>query len=491
MHIHPIDRNFRTRRLAGAIATLFALSSPLAMALPTTWTVNSCSEANSGSGTTGTLRYAVQHAASGDVVDMTHLTCGTISLHTGAIHIPQASLTLEGPGKDKLDITGKYKGNVEHDRIFDHTGTGTLYIDNVTLSFGYVKPASGIGADGGCVYSEGTVRLFGVEAYYCKTTASGGARAYGGAVFTKGSLRVDYTTMLGNIAYAGPGGFSFGGAAMTDKAFYAYYSTISNNSARGVGAVANSPGSDGAVLANGNVSLRGSTISGNFADGAVGGIAAFSSNNAGVVTTIVNSTISGNAAALYTGGLWANSSKVNIYNSTIAFNTAATAGSGSNPYRYYATGLAIGDANGPVSIDLDSTLIADNQFGNPLYFDSDLSMPTLTSNVTFTGTANLVTSHTPNSVNFLPKNTIEYACVLLGPLRNNGGLTKTHALLSHSPGIDAGSNFLFLPEDQRGRPLDLAPYVYARESPTGYPDIGAYEIQRNDIVFDAGFDGCP
>jgi len=22
-------------------------------------------------------------------------------------------------------------------------------------------------------------------------------------------------------------------------------------------------------------------------------------------------------------------------------------------------------------------------------------------------------------------------------------------------------------------------------------DIGAYEVQRSDIVFDAGFDGCP
>lgn len=489
MRTHSSTLPIRTRQLAGSIAALFALSSPLAMALPTTWTVSSCSEANSGSGTTGTLRYAVQHAASGDVVDMTHLTCGTISLHTGAIHIPQANLTLEGPGKDRLDITGKYNGVVEHDRIIDHTGTGgTLYVDDLTLSFGYLKPASGVGADGGCVYSAGNVRMFSVDAYYCKAAVTGGARAYGGAAFTKGSLRVDYATLSGNIADGGSSGLSFGGAAMTDKAFYAYYSTITNNSARG--AAANAPGSDGGVLANGNVVLRGSTISGNYADGAVGGIAAFSKHNASVVTSITNSTISGNSAALYTGGLWTNSGKVNLYNSTIAFNTAATGGSGSNPYVYAATGVTISDATGPVSVFMVSTLIADNQFGNPLYFDSDLSMPTLTSNVTFSGSGNLVTTHTPNSRNFLPTGTIEYACVLLGPLRYNGGLTKTHALLSRSPGIDAGSNFLFLPEDQRGRPQDLAPYAFARESPSGHPDIGAYEIQKNDIIFDAGFDGC-
>lgn len=481
---------FRNKRLANCVAALLASSSPLAMALPTTWTVNSCSDANSGSGTTGTLRFAVQHAASGDVVDMTHLTCGTISLHTGAIHIPQANLTLEGPGKNKLNITGKYNGVVEHDRIIDHTGTGgTLDVDDLTLSFGYLKPASGIGADGGCVYSASNVRLFGVDAYYCKAVAAGGARAYGGAAFTRGSLRVDYATLSGNIADGGSSGLSFGGAAMTDNAFYAYYSTIANNSARG--AAANAPGSDGGVLAQGNLVLRGSTISGNYANGAVGGIAAFSSHNTGVVTEIINSTISGNSAAQYTGGLWTNSSKVNLYNSTIAFNTAVTGGSGSNPYNYAAAGVAISDIAGSVSVTMESTLIADNQFGNPLYFDSDLSIPTLTSNVAFSGAGNLVTTHTPNSRNFLPAGTIEYACVLLGPLRYNGGLTRTHELLSHSPGIGAGNNMLFLPEDQRGRPLDLAPYAYTRESPSGYPDIGAYEIQQDDIIFDAGFDGCP
>lgn len=480
----------RSRHLASSIAAWFAISSPVAVALPTTWTVNSCSEASSGSGTTGTLRYAVQHAASGDVVDMTHLTCGTISLHTGAIHVPQANLTLEGPGKNKLNITGKYNGVVEHDRIIDHTGTGgTLYVDDLTLSFGYLKPASGVGADGGCIYSASNVRLFGVDAYYCKAAAAGGARAYGGAVFTRGGLSIDYTTMSGNIAYGGTNGLSFGGAVVTDKAFYSYYSTISGNSARGTGT--NAPGSDGGVLAQGNLVLRGSTISGNYANGAVGGIAAFSSHNTGVVTEIINSTISGNSAAQYTGGLWTNSSKVNLYNSTIAFNTAVTGGSGSNPYNYAAAGVAISDIAGSVSVTMDSTLVADNQFGNPLYFDSDLSIPTLASNVAFTGAGNLVTTRFPNSKDFLPAGTIEYACVLIGPLRDNGGLTRTHALLSHSPGIGAGNNMLFLPEDQRGRPLDLAPYAYARESPSGYPDIGAYEIQQDDIIFDAGFDGCP
>ncbi len=57
---------------------------------------------------------------------------------------------------------------------------------------------------------------------------------------------------------------------------------------------------------------------------------------------------------------------------------------------------------------------------------------------------------------------------LLGALANNGGPTKTHALLKHSPAINAADNrLLALPVDvdQRG--------VKRPQGPA--PDIGAYE----------------
>jgi hypothetical protein len=48
--------------------------------------------------------------------------------------------------------------------------------------------------------------------------------------------------------------------------------------------------------------------------------------------------------------------------------------------------------------------------------------------------------------------------------------------------------------DQRGGPT---PPPIA-QPPDGYPrvsgataDIGAHEVQKSDIVFDTGFDGCP
>ena len=60
---------------------------------------------------------------------------------------------------------------------------------------------------------------------------------------------------------------------------------------------------------------------------------------------------------------------------------------------------------------------------------------------------------------------------MLGPLANNGGPTKTHALLAGSPAIDAGDpnfNAMNLPYDQRG-----AGFPRVRN---GRLDIGAYEL---------------
>ena len=63
---------------------------------------------------------------------------------------------------------------------------------------------------------------------------------------------------------------------------------------------------------------------------------------------------------------------------------------------------------------------------------------------------------------------------LLGPLQDNGGPTRTHALLMGSPAIDAGNSGgctdnlgAALTSDQRGQPRPLAGH--------GRCDIGAYE----------------
>ena len=89
------------------------------------------------------------------------------------------------------------------------------------------------------------------------------------------------------------------------------------------------------------------------------------------------------------------------------------------------------------------------------------------------------------------------ACPRLGPLPDNGGFNQTHALLSGSPAIDHGDNVLIDPNtmapygyDQRGRALANGEFDYVRVSGSS-ADVGAYEVQKNDIVFNAGFEGCP
>ena len=60
--------------LFAALSATLALASPLALATPATWIVDNCSEAATTSGDhTGSLRYALNNAASGDTIDMTQI----------------------------------------------------------------------------------------------------------------------------------------------------------------------------------------------------------------------------------------------------------------------------------------------------------------------------------------------------------------------------------------------------------------------------------
>ena len=65
---------------------------------------------------------------------------------------------------------------------------------------------------------------------------------------------------------------------------------------------------------------------------------------------------------------------------------------------------------------------------------------------------------------------------LLGPLRDNGGPTETHALLLGSPAIDAGSC-----QDAGGNPVLTDQRGVARPQGAGC-DIGAYELVPADAV---------
>ena len=59
-------------------------------------------------------------------------------------------------------VTGKYygtKNSVENARIFDHTGTGKLTLEDFSIRYGSLTADAKSNAFGGCIYSKGTVSL--------------------------------------------------------------------------------------------------------------------------------------------------------------------------------------------------------------------------------------------------------------------------------------------------------------------------------------------
>lgn len=172
--------------------------------------------------------------------------------------------------------------------------------------------------------------------------------------------------------------------------------------------------------------------------------------------TLINSTISGNSAAIHGGGLL-NSGETQLYNVTIANNTADSDSSGGGD------GGGIFQNSG--SLTAKNSIVADNidnSSTGTLHPDCSGVLSSAGYNLIETTTGCIITGDTTgNRLNLLP---------FLGPLQNNGGQTQTHALLVGSPAVNAGSPLGCL--DQNGGLLTTDQRGYVRN---GTCDMGAYE----------------
>jgi hypothetical protein len=237
-------------------------------------------------------------------------------------------------------------------------------------------------------------------------------------------------------------------------------STVSYNSAIGTASDMFGRGAGGGVFAAGSVAISSSVVDHNSAYYA-GGL--YFTNNPSV--SISDSTIADNSAQNSAGGI-RTASSMSLLNSTVAFNRAPIGG-----------GIVVDTQNNAASLSLQSSILADNAASsNPQGADLLVSGSQFSAS-----TANsLVTS---SSVS-LPGGPL-FACPRLQPLQNNGGPTRTLALMHDSPVIDGGNNDASLPYDQRD---------------TGFPrafgfaaDMGAYEWQGtpDGRIFHGGFEaGC-
>jgi len=479
MHTDSKSRLGRFRRLplAAQLVGVFALADASASFAATTWTVSSCSNGVSGSGNTGTLRYALLSATDGDTIDMTGLVCSTISLTDpapyGPLSIPLGTTTVLGPGRDKLTITANYTSP-----IFSYPGPQLtpphFVLKDVTLSDGFAYGGAP-GPNGGCISTIGSIELDRVTLTGCQATGNGGAisalsatldhstvthaiaNGFGGGIAAQ---HVDLTSSIVSDSQAvGNGGGIWGGdVSLTD-------STVGANNA---GSSFSAAKQGGGMYVSGNLTLTRSTIDHNYSWGGQGGINAYNASPASVTATIIDSTISNNTASNGVGGIYVNSGVVKVYNSTIAFNHAGLDSS------QFAAGMATGDIYGYTDVRLHSALITNN-FGGATPHDFSLAA-IVGHSFSFSGANNFVRYPDFSSSVF----THTGGCPRLGPLRDNGGPTRTHALQSGSQAINVGDNVDALPNDQRGAPFARA---------VGVADIGAYEVQP-ETIFNAGFDDC-
>lgn len=240
-------------------------------------------------------------------------------------------------------------------------------------------------------------------------------------------------------------------------------SAVSGNSAIGSGG--------GILNNNGTLTVTGSTVSGNSATKGGGVFSIINSNSDTTKTTITNSTISGNEASFNGGGVFNENGLTVIENSTITKNTAPEgAGSGVACFGDNITRMKVSSSiiAANTNTDVDFVVSPINSFQSNGY--NLIGDGNATGNFTAANNDRIIGNESSG----------------LEVLANNGGPTKTHALLPGSPALDRGTSAGLAPPatDQRGAPRPQEfPDIENAASGDG-SDIGAYELRPAAISTD-------
>ncbi|MCP4124806.1 MAG: HYR domain-containing protein, partial [Bacteroidetes bacterium] len=386
---------------------------------------------NSNDNGPGSLRQAILDAAPLDVIHFDASTNSNIILLTSGKILINKHLTLVGNGIDNTIIDGDNTYRVIE--ISDLSGNipqsyPIVRIEGMTIQNGYaVDPDAGplsLNNYGGGIQALGTAVIKDCQILSCQAQFGGGIMSLGRAI------GITNTRISGCDA-------EFGGGMMSDTAFINTSTIELNTSTRSHG---------GGIMANGKIILTNSTINNNHSAENGGGIhheyyplmiinCTFYENTAdgnggglslvpGGTTTLTSTTISGNGA-VSGGGVYIDptSTSLTLFNNSIIYGNTASSTDGPDGWGERA------------DIDQNSSY---NYVGDI----DDFRMPTI----------------------FALQNKYEIDPVI-NPLADNGGLTKTMALLCGSPAINTGDPGL-TSDDQRGED------VYGTRR-----DVGAFELQ--------------
>jgi hypothetical protein len=378
--------------------------------LLSTYAVDHLADDMVGDGLNGSLRYCITNAVDGDHIQFG--VNGTINL-TGALPVLTHSISIDGPGANLLTVRRNTGGSY---RIFSVASGTTVSISGLTV------------ADGAGILNSGTLTLN-------NSTVSGNG-GVGNGITNYGMLTVNNSTVSNNSADNEGGGIYNGytGVLTVNN------STISANQAYDYDCIWVF---GGGIYNDGMLTVNNSTVSGNSAE-VGGGIYSFG-------TVIVNnSTVSGNAAWYsYGGGGIANGGTFTLNNSTVSGNSA---------YGADASGGGIANSG---AMTVRNTIIA----GNTTDFGPG---PDLSGSLGSQG-HNLI-GNTQGGSGFAASDLLNVS-PLLGPLQDNGGATKTMALLAGSPALNAGDSSQLGVADQRG---------VVR---SGGVNIGAYQASASAVLF--------
>lgn len=307
---------------------------------------------NTDDGSAGTLRFEIENANSGDVIEFNMNYPATISLNT-VIEIKE-SILINGPGTENLIISGN--NSVQIFNVWGIVKVVKVNINNITIE-------KGNALNGGAIFNFDHLILSN-----CVIRESSATN--GGGIANQGVLNIENCNIHSNTAT--------NGGAITNNGtnLLAINSYFSGNEATNGGGLVNVDESIDTLI--------NCVITGNKADN-TGGI-----DNSGNIL-LINCTIAGNSS-INTGGVRNDEGTVTIINTIIGKNSANSI----NDYE--------GNLNGEYSLVQDSegiqTLTTNSQVitgEDPLFIEVMENTPTIEGNFMLQNSSQAVNGGTPDT----------------------------------------------------------------------------------------------